>query len=470
MERTILVTGATGYVGSKLIPLLLEKGQRVRVLARDPDRLLGHSWAAQVEVFRGDLLQEDSLSPALETVDAAYYLVHNMSSGLHYETREAESARNFAAAAEQACLRQIIYLGGLAHPEEKISSHMLSRLHTGEILRACQVPVTEFRASLIIGAGSISFEMIRYLAEQLPLMVGPQNLKKLAQPIAVTDVLVYLLAALDTPACLGGIYEIGGMDVLTYQEVMQVYARVRGLKRSLLVLPWMPLDLMALIAGILTPVPAKIARPLLGGMKSSSDVRSAAVETVFPDIHPKTYLESVLRALDDLTPARLEFCWTPDTPLTRIRQNGFFVDRRECKIDARPAAVFDVISGMGGRNGWPYLDGLWKLRGILDKLVGGPGLRGRKDAKSLNENDIVDYYRVEALEPGRRLLLKAELKSPGDGWMEWRVTPDGLGTKLTQTVFYAPRGLAGYIYWYALWPVHTTVFTGLTRAITRGAK
>jgi uncharacterized protein YbjT (DUF2867 family) len=467
MEKLILVTGATGYIGNCLIPRLLEKGYRVRVLVRDPKRLRGHPWLSQVEVAQGDLLDAQTLAPALDNVDAAFYLVHNMSNGRHYEACETESAHNFASAANTTNLQQIIYLGGLAHPEEKTGSHLRSRLKTGEILRSGRVPVTEFRSSFIIGSGSISFEMIRYLTEQFPLLIGPRDLKNLSQPIAVQDVLAYLLAALETPACRGGIYEIGGRDVLSYAETMLSYARLRGLRRGMLLLPWIPVDLMAFLVGRLTPIPPRIARALISGIRGNSNVHVAAADKVFPDIHPKTYQLAILSALEQLSPTRLEPVWRNGASSSRIMTQGFFIENREIRLEARPEAVYRVVSGMGGKNAWLYLNRLWQLRGFLDRLAGGSGMRGRSSEGNLSEDDIMDYYRVEAIEPGRMLRLKAELKAPGQGWMEWRAAPDGAGTLLSQTAFFAPRGLMGFLYWYLLWPVHALVFAGLIRAIAR---
>jgi len=469
VEQIILVTGATGYIGNCLIPRLLEKGYRVRAFVREPEKLQAHAWSEQVEVARGDLLDANSLVSALENVTAAFYLVHNMSSGRHYEAREAASACNFASMAAGSSLRQIIYLGGLAHPDERIGAHMRSRLQTGEILRSGRVPATEFRASLIIGSGSFSFEMIRWLIEQFPLLVGPPLLKNLAQPIAVQDVLAYLLAALETPASLGGIYEIGGSDTLSYADAMLSYARLRGLKRRILFLPWIPMNLMAKLAGWLTPVPALIARPLIGGMRGSSNVHTAGVEKVFPDIHPQPFREAVLQVLGQLAPSRLDPVWRNGAPLCRVRTQGFFIENRQVRLDASPDAVYQVVAGMGGKKGWLFLDRLWRLRGQIDKLAGGPGMRGRSSETSLSENDIVDYYRVESLESGRMLRLKAEVKAPGQGWMEWRTLPSKEGTLLSQTAFFAPKGMPGFAYWVVLWPVHVLVFAGLFRAIARQA-
>lgn len=470
VDKLILVTGATGYIGNRLIPNLLAKGYRLRVFVRDAKRLHGRPWIDQVEVAEGDVLDIDSLHAAMQHVRAAFYLIHNMSSGRHYETREIESARNFACAAQAACLEQIVYLGGLADPGEQIGTHMLSRIHTGDSLRTGSVPVTEFRASLIIGAGSTSFEMIRYLTEQFPLLIGPRSLRNIAQPVAVDDVLAYLQAALECPACRGRIYEIGGPDRLSYAEVMLTYARLRCLKRQVLVLPWIPAGLMAFIVGRITPIPRRIARPLIGGMRASSIVHTEDARTFFYDIHPATYQQALESALEALTPSRLEPVWQNGAALTRMMTQGFFVEHRQVHLVSEPEAVYKVVTCLGGRNGWLYWNWAWQLRGWIDRLAGGPGMRGRRSTDSLCEKDLVDYYRVEAVEPSRRLLLRAELKAPGQGWMEWQIRSNGAGSLLSQTAYFAPRGLSGFLYWSLLLPLHTTIFAGLIRAIARRAE
>jgi uncharacterized protein YbjT (DUF2867 family) len=463
-DKLVLVTGVTGYIGGCLVPRLLEKGYRVRVLARELERLRGRAWIQQVEVARGDLLDAQSLTPALEKVSIAFYLVHNMSSGRRYKIRENESARNFATAAGAAGLQQIVYLGGLAHPEEKIGAHMHSRLQTGNILRQGIVPVTEFRSSLVIGSGSASFEMIRYLTEQFPILIGSRHLRNLTQPISIQNVLEYLVAAIETPDLRGRIYEIGGRDVLTYAETMMTYARLRGLRRHPIILPWIPVELLAFIAGKLTTVPRRIARPLIDGMRGNSIVYDGSSRQAFPSIEPLDYRTSVLLALEQLSPSRLEPVWMNGASLSRIRRNGFFIENRQIRIEVRPEAVYRVVSGLGGS-----LNGLWKLRGVFDRLVGGPGLRGRSSAESLSVGDRLDFYRVEAVEPDCLLRLKAELKAPGSGWMEWRIMPNGGGTLLSQTAFFAPKGAWGFVYWYFLLPVHRVAFKYLFRAIARNA-
>jgi uncharacterized protein YbjT (DUF2867 family) len=466
----IFVTGLTGYVGGCLVPRLLEKGYRVRGLARDPGRISGRSWFPHIEVVQGDLLSADSLSQAMQEVSAAYYLVHNMANGRDYIHHEIDSARNFIEAACQAGVEQIVYLGGLADPAQEIGRHLRSRLQTGEILRQDCVPVTEFQASLVIGSGSISFEMIRYLTEQFPLLFGPRWIHNRTQPVAIQDVLDYLLAALENPASRGKIYQIGGQDSLTYAETMAVYARLRGLKRRSIVLPGLSVKWMAGMAGLLTPVPAVIAAPLLDGMRSDSVVRNEAARRDFPLIQPLRYESAVRQALEHLSPAFMETGWENAASWFRIKREGFFIEGRRIQLDSSPGEVYRVVTGLGGRSGWLYLNGLWKLRGFLDRLAGGAGLRGRRSQDGLVEGDVIDFYRVEALEPDRMVRLRAELKAPGLGWMEWRVQPvsEG-GVWLSQLAYFAPKGTLGFLYWYGLLPVHRLVFTGLLKAIARRA-
>jgi uncharacterized protein YbjT (DUF2867 family) len=424
-----------------------------------------------VEIVVGDLLSPADLKKAFQGVTTAYYLVHNMSSGQDYIEKETESACNFISAAEIAGIDHIIYLGGLADPDREIGSHLRSRIRTGDALRRGGIPVTEFRASLIIGSGSISFEMIRYVIEQLPVCVSRRWALNRTQAIAIQNVLDYLLSALENPACRGRIYEIGGRDVLTYEEAMLVYARMRGLKRLLVRLPWLPLNGMAYLASKLSRVPLRIARPLIEGMRSDSIVSNDLAQQDFPEIQLIDYKTSVRQALDCLTPACIECEWENSRSSFRIRQQGFFVEAQNKHLDIKPEAVFRAVTGLGGENGWLYLDWIWRLRGVADKLVGGPGLRGRKTNGTIREGDILDFYRVELLELGRRMRLRAELKAPGLGWMEWRITPETGGIiALTQIAYFAPKGLAGNLYWYTLLPFHRLVFSGLIKAIAHRAR
>ena len=463
----VLVAGATGYIAGRLVPRLLERGYRVRCLARSPHRLASRDWFPQVEVVAGDVMQPSSLAPALEGVHTAYYLIHNMASGSGYTAREQDGARNFRVAAESSGLGHIIYLGGLADPDERIAAHMRSRIATGETLRQGKVPVTEFRAGIIVGPGSISFEMIRFMTELMPVIFGPVWLGNRAQPIAVQNVIDYLLAALEARSGRGRIYEIGGPDVLSFADLMVTYGCMRGLWRREITVPGMPVWFMALGVELMTPVPASIARPLVDSMRTHSQVHDDLALRTFPDVRLLGYREAVQHSLEGLHPRSLEPVWRASSaPVTVLKHEGFFIDHRCLSVRAPAKRVFRVVSGLGGAEGWLYADWLWVLRGAIDRLLGGPGLRGR--VGRLQVGEVVDFYRVEALEEPRALLLKAELKAPGQGWMEWRVEgkPDGTAV-LSQTGFFAPRGLPGFAYWYLLNPIHCAVFRGLIRAIAR---
>lgn len=472
-EQLILVTGATGYIAGRLIPRLLDLGYRVRCLARNPHRLQTQAWSRYVDVVAGDIMIPSTLPTALEGVHTAYYLIHNMASGAGYTARENEGAQNFLHAAEEAGLQHIVYLGGLAD-EDTPSGHMRSRLQTGKTLRQGRIPVTEFRASVIVGPGSISFEMIRYMTELMPVIFAPSWLQNLAQPIAVQNVIDYLVAALEAPTQRGNVYEIGGPDVLSYAEAMLTYGRMRGLRRRYVVTPFVPLWFMALGVEWMTPVPAVIARPLVGGMRGDSVVRRPQARQAFPHIHLLSYEEAVREALTYLHPDRITPGWEQNArPWAIAKHEGFLLDHRRLPVAAPPEQVFAVVCSMGGQNGWPYANSLWRLRGWLDRLLGGRGCSrpspppAEWSGGKVEAGDLLDFYRIEALETNRRLLLRAELKAPGEGWMEWKIEPHEKGSLLSQTGFFAPRGLLGFLYWYGLWPLHSLVFRGLIRAIAR---
>jgi hypothetical protein len=300
--------------------------------------------------------------------------------------------------------------------------------------------------------------------------VGPRWIYNQTQPIAIQNILEYLLSALDNPVCRGRIYEIGGASVHTYAEIMSIYARLRGLKRRIIALPGMPVNLMATLAGILTPVPARIAGPLLGGMRTDSVVCSDSAKRDFPGIIPIRYEASISQALDQLSPVYLETTWEKDSASFRMKQQGFFVEGKQIRLNVRPASVYRVITGLGGKKGWFYLNGLWKLRGLFDRLIGGPGLRGRRMDNALDGGDVIDFYRVEALEQDRLMRLKAELRAPGLGWMEWRIRPQsGQEVLLTQIAYFAPKGALGFLYWYLMLPFHRLVFAGMIKAVARRA-
>lgn len=472
-----LVTGATGYVGGRLVPRLIETGRRVRVLARDPSRLAGRPWIDAVEVVQGDVHDPSTLPAALAGVEVAYYLVHSMGEHAAFAERDRDAARAFGEAAHAAGVRRIVYLGGLGAADAGLSDHLKSRQETGAALRSGGVPVTEFRAAVIVGSGSISFEMIRWLVERLPVMICPRWVFQRIQPVAITDVLSYLVAAPSVPGAADRIVEIGGADVLTYREMMLGYARKRGLRRRLIPVPVLTPRLSSHWVRWMTPVPASIARPLVEGLRNEVIVRDDSALRLFPDIHPLSYSEALDRALERLERGEVETAWSdalasspPGVPtVTLTTQEGMILERRTVQVDLPPEAIFRTFTGLGGERGWLYMDWAWEIRGMLDQLVGGPGFRrGRRDPDHLRPGDALDFWRVEAVEPGRLLRLRAEMKVPGRAWLQFEAQPrDDGGTLLVQTAFFAPRGLAGHLYWYALYPVHAAIFGNLVRCVAR---
>ncbi len=480
----ILVTGANGYIASRLIPRLLDEKRPVRALARTPSLLKGRPWASRVEVMAGDTRDAASLAPAMQGVETAYYLIHSMASGGGYLQVERESARRFAEAAERARLRHIIYLGGLADPSAKnIAPHMRSRIETGEILRRGHVPVTEFRAGVIVGPGSISFEMIRFLTEFFPILPGPDWLRNRVQPIAASNVIDYLAAALDRQEAWGGIYEMGGPEQMLYADTMLRYARARGLKRRLLTLPGIPIWLMAAVVDRLTPVPYPIATALIGGLQSDSIVLDEAARQSFPEVVLIPYEQALEASLADLKPGRVERVWEgAPGEVVRIRHEGFFIDHRRIRIGRSGEAAFSRVQELGGVKGWPYANWLWRLRSWLDRLISSRGQRRLTGVERRGVGEAVAgqpdppapagearrSFMVESIEPGCMLRLHSELRAPGDGWMEWRVDGESpQGSVLIQTTFFAPRGLPGLLYWSLLDPPRRLVLRGLVRAIRR---
>ena len=442
--KLILVTGSTGYIASRLIPQLLERGYRVRALARNPKKLQAREWYSQVEICTCQVNDPVSLPATLEGVHTAYYLIHNMSSGHGYTTLEVEGARNFAAAAEKAGVEHIIYLGGLADPEQHIAPHMRSRIETGMTLRRSNVPVTEFRAGVITGSGSISFEMIRFMAELFPVIPGPMWLKNKSQPIAVQNVIDYLLAALADPNRRGGVYEIGVQKTYTYLELMKIYAERRGHKRKFILIPFVPIWFMAFGIDLMTPVPYSIAYALVGGLSSDSVILHDTAEKTFPEVKLMEYESAVGEAMKRLHPLKIERVWEDGSGRVKfVKHEGFFIDHRETKI-ASGAKAMEAVKRFDQNGDRLFANWLWRLRGMFERL----------------EN----YYEIE-LQTEDHLLFRAKLRAPGDGWMEWRVR----GNMLTQTAYFAPRGSGGFLYWYLLYPFHAFVFRGLLKTIARKA-
>ncbi len=471
----VLITGATGYVGGRLVPRLLATGYAVRCMVRDTGRLDGRAWARQVEVVQGDVLDARTLPPALDAIDVAYYLVHSLGAGHGFERRDLEAARAFGLAARAAGVRRIIYLGGLGDPTTDLSAHLRSRQQTGHALREAGVPVTEFRAAVIVGAGSVSFEMIRYLTERVPVMVCPSWVYTRIQPVAIDDVVDYLAAAPGVPASAGVIVEIGGTDVMTYGEMMTRYARLRGLRRLLVPVPLLTPRLSSYWVHLVTPIPAAIARPLIEGLRNEVVVRDPRAQALFPAIVPMGYDKAVSAALGHLDAGLVETAWTDALassqgdvpPVVLATHDGMVIEHRQRMVAAPATDVYRAFSQLGGDNGWLYMTWAWRVRGLLDRLVGGVGMRrGRRHPRDVRVGDALDFWRVEAVTPGALLRLRAEMKVPGRAWLQFKAQPQEDGrTLLSQTAFFAPRGLWGLVYWYALYPIHQLIFSGMARRV-----
>ncbi len=478
----ILVTGANGYVGGRLVPHLLARGHTVRCMVRDQARLQGRAWAEHVDIVTGDVLTPASLVPALTNIDVAYYLVHSLGAGRDFHDHDVRAATAFGEAAAAAGVGRIVYLGGLGDANDALSEHLRSRQDTGAALRSAGVPVTEFRAAVIVGSGSVSFEMIRYLAERVPVMICPSWVYTRIQPIAIRDVIQYLADAIDAPESAGQVVEIGGSDVLTYGEMMMGYARLRKLRRWLVPVPFLTPRLSSYWVHLVTPIPAEIARPLIEGLRNEVIVRNDSARTLFPRIVPVSYAEAVRRALVKLDGANVETAWSDALTSSRLATEpvvfttleGMTLERRQLTVRATPQRAYEVISELGGANGWLRLNWAWQLRGLIDRLVGGVGMRrGRRDPRELRIGDAVDFWRVEAVEPGKLVRLRAEMKVPGRAWLEFQVKaetePEPCAT-IVQTAYFAPKGLFGVLYWYSLYPIHGLIFGGMIREIARRAE
>ncbi len=478
-NKLVLVSGATGYVGGRLIPRLLETGYRVRCLARDPRRLQGHVWLDRVEVVRGDVLLPETLIPAMQDVSTAYYLIHGMQGGKVYAERDMSAARNFANAADAAGIERIIYLGELLDPTARLSPYLRSRHETGYVLRQGRVPVTEFRAGMILGSGSLLFEMVRYLSEREPVLICPRWFFSRAQPIAIRNVLDYLVAALESPESLGKLVEIGGPNQLTYADMLLGYARERGLKRVLIRTPFYFPHLSAYWVHMLTPVTYNAVLPLIEGLNADLLVHDDLAQKLFPDIQLLDFQTAVRLALGRIESHNVETSWSDALvtsagdvrPYVFTVQEGMFIERRQRLVELPAEAVFRAYSGIGGRRGWLYMDWAWGIRGWLDKAVGGVGLRrGRRDPDDIRTGESLDFWRVELVRPGRQMRLQAEMKVPGKAWLEFKSDPQENGlTLLTTSAYFDPHGLFGFLYWYAMWPFHKFIFDGLTRKIAERA-
>lgn len=478
----VLVTGATGYVGGRLTPRLLEAGVRVRALVRNPAKLACRPWAGNplLELAKGDVQDAASLHRALKGCRAAYYLVHSMNPATKdFAAADRAAALNLAGAAAAAGLERIIYLGGLVPPDHQISRHLASRAEVGHILAAGPTPLTWLRAAMILGSGSASFEIMRYLVERLPLMITPSWVQSLVQPIAINDVLGYLLACLDHPGVLGQTLDIGGPDVLSYRELFAIYAQEAGLRPRLIIpVPFFSPKLSSYWIHLVTPVPAAIARPLAEGLRHSVVCRDSRIRELIPR-QLSTCRQAIHRALNRVAQERVETCWMDagelrppewvaceDAPYAggTVLELGY-----RAVIAAPPETVWPALAGIGGRRGWYAGQWLWVARGWLDRLMGGVGLaRGRRDPRELWVGDALDFWRVLAVDPPRRLLLWAEMKAPGQAVLDLRLAPAGEGgCELGLVARFLPRGLAGLLYWRAALPLHRHIFPALLEGLAR---
>jgi uncharacterized protein YbjT (DUF2867 family) len=479
-HRPVLVTGATGYIGGRLVPRLLDAGFVVRCLARSPRKLESRAWIGheRLEVIQGDVGDVEATRAAMAGCGAAFYLVHSMrAAGADNRERDRQLATRFSEAAADADLGRIVYLGGLGETGSGLSQHLAARREVESALRGGSVPVTVLRAAMIIGSGSASFEILRYLVERLPLMITPSWVRTPCQPIAVRDVLRYLVTCLSTPETVGRSLEIGGPDVLTYQEFMHLVAEVRGLPRRLMLpVPVQAPRLSSLWIHLITPVSRRIARPLASGLRNPVVCQDDAATTLMP-FERTTVRDAVSSAFSNLEQRRVETAWSDAGPIPGDPDwagGRVFVDRRTLAIRASAERVYDTICRIGGGHGYYAADWLWRLRGRMDRIVGGPGLRrGRKDPRRVAYGEALDFWRVTDVEQGRRLSLRAEMKLPGDASLEFEITrpdPDGGGVSLVQTARFIPRGLLGLAYWYAVLPLHHIVFRGMMDGIRRVAE
>jgi len=474
MIGLVLVTGTTGYVGGRLRRRLEEQGRPLRCLVRRQEGLASQVRAG-TEVVVGDVLEPQTLGPAFAGVENAYYLIHSMGSGLDFEELDRAAARNFGEAARRAGMRRIIYLGGLGHGRD-LSPHLRSRHEVGDVLRESGVPVLELRASIVLGSGSLSFEMIRALVERLPVMITPRWVEVEAQPIAVDDLLSYLVAALDVPFEESRVFEIGGAERVSYGDLMREYARQRGLRRAMIRVPFLTPRLSSLWLGLVTPLYARVGRKLIESIKHPTVVRDPSALVAFP-VRPRGMREAITAAIRSEEREIAESRWYDafssggeGRTWAGVRFGNRFVDSRTRTVDVGPRQAFATILRIGGKTGWYAYDWLSRLRGLLDLPVGGVGVRrGRPVPDELRVGDALDFWRVEACEPGRLLRLAAEMRLPGRAWLEFEVEPREGGAAIRQTALFDPVGLAGLACWYLLYPLHRAVLAGMLKNIARAA-
>ena len=479
-----LVTGATGYIGGRLIRELLNIGYKVKVFARFPDRLRDMPWFEKVEIISGDALKSEDVEKAMQNVDVAYYLLHALNKGNEFVEIETKMAQIFADSAKKNRVQRIIYLGGLI-PSQKLSQHLESRKITGEILRNSGISTIELRAGVVIGSGSASFEMLRYLTERLPIMVTPRWVKTKIQPIAVRDVLYYLVGSAGIKEDLNQAFDIGGPDILTYKEMMNRYAKVADLRKRIIIpVPLLTPRLSSLWVGFVTPVPGSIARPLVKSLINEVICQDNSIKKYLPD--PQGGLTNFEKAVDlaliRVRDAQVSTRWSsasipgiPSEPMPSDPEwsgGSLYKDVRVQEINKSSNEVWKIVEAIGGNNGYFSFDWAWEIRGFLDRIVGGVGLRrGRRDPNSLHVGETLDFWRVEERIPDNILRLRAEMKMPGKAWLEFKVETIGEDKcKLTQRAIFYPKGLAGHAYWWLIAPFHVFVFPGIIKNIAKTAE
>lgn len=475
-SKSVLLTGASGYVGGRLLPLLQRHGCQVRCLARRPEMLAARV-PAETEIVAGDVLDPASLSSAMQGIETAYYLVHSMGASGSFEEQDRIAAQNFADAARDAGVKRIIYLGGLGDDNEDLSPHLRSRHEVGEVLRDSGCQVVEFRASIVIGSGSLSFELVRALVERLPVMICPKWVAIEAQPIAIEDLLAYLVAGLDWTGTESRIFEIGGPDPVSYGEIMREYARQRGLRRWLIPVPVLTPRLSSLWLGLVTPVYARVGRKLVDSLRNPTIIKDHSALDEF-EIRPRDLVGSIERALDNEDQNFAETRWSDALSSARgvvtwggVRFGSRIIDSRDVHVSVPPDKAFEPIRTIGGDRGWYYANFLWNVRGWIDLLLGGVGRRrARRDPEHLQVGDVLDWWRVESYEPDHRLKLSAEMKVPGRAWLEFDVEPDGEGSTIRQTAVFDPIGFPGLAYWYGIYPLHALIFRGMLARIALTAE
>ncbi|WP_456283889.1 SDR family oxidoreductase [Microbacterium sp. JZ101] len=479
-----LVLGATGYVGGRLTPRLVAAGYRVRVLVRDAARARSLPWGDEVEIVEGSAAEASAVARACDDVDVLFYLVHSMGAGRGFERADELAAQTVGKAAATAGVRRLVYLGGLHPADAELSPHLRSRVAVGEILLNSGVPTLVLQAGVVIGSGSASFEMIRHLTEVLPYMPAPRWVRNRIQPIAIRDVLHYLLGAARAPSGITRAIDIGGPDVLRYGQMMNGYAIEAGLRqRAIAALPVLTPTLASHWVNLVTPVPRAIARPLIASLQNECIVKDGVPDDLIPPpaggLTP--YREAVRLALGRLDADRVETSWqdaevsgAPSDPLPSDPEwagRTVFTDERERCTRASAEDVWEIVLGIGGENGWYSSPVLWAARGWMDRVAGGVGLRrGRRSRSAARVGDAIDFWRVEAIEDGRLLRLRAEMKVPGAAWLELGVEPHGAGARYRQRAVFFPRGLAGRLYWLAVLPFHGFIFAGMAERITAAAE